>query len=285
MRNFFRKYTRVIQKSKPEYLLKLLAAIEYTEAIFEMTADKLFGNKFKWFIILITQLSKCLVRLVLLVIHKIGIQTLPNLFDVKDFLMNVKSDSKQLKTGAVQSLDDKPMNGYVQLKHSGRVIRSIKNSPVNLDSRDWSLPLPNKPNQDEPTNTNDDLDPTKESQRYIAEILHIIRPVCHLTSVFMFNSKSWTQYFVALTIDTVSLLMMNGTQGMSESQKKEMRRRGILFIHYFIRSPMYDNYTSSLINVTLAQFEQYIPLVRYIIKPVRNYIPYWQSIYNYCWTN
>lgn len=42
--------------------------------------------------------------------------------------------------------------------------------------------------------------------------------------------------------------MMNGTQGMSESQKKEMRRRGILFIHYFIRSPMYDNYTRYLLR-------------------------------------
>lgn len=81
---------------------------------------------------------------------------------------------------------------------------------------------------------------------------------------------------------------MNGTNGMSTSQKKEMRRRTILFLYYFIRTPLYDNYTrfvyyyylliiiflilkfifliSSLINVTLTQFEQNIPLIKYLIS-------------------
>lgn len=286
IRNFFQKYARAFRKSKPEYLLKLLAAIEYSEAIMEMTASKLFGNKFKWLIVLITQMSKCVIRLVLLVIHKIGIQTLPDLFEVKNFLMNISNEKKELvqpKSNAAQ--DDERTNGFYRLKHSQRVIRTIQNSPTNVDSRDWTLPSLKAGQKQTHDETKDvDLDPTRDYQRYLAEILHIIRPVCHLASIGLFRSKSWTQYFVALSIDTISLFLMNGTNGMSMSQKKEMRRRTILFLYYFIRTPLYDNYTSSLINVTLTQFEQNIPLIKYLIKPVKNYIPYWQSIYNYCWT-
>jgi hypothetical protein len=40
--------------------------------------------------------------------------------------------------------------------------------------------------------------------------------------------------------------MMNGTKDMSESQKKEMRRRSFLFLHYLIRSPFYDNFSRYL---------------------------------------
>lgn len=287
VRNFFQKYARAIRKSKPEYLLKLLAAIEYSEAILEMTASKLFGAKFKWFIVLITQMSKCVIRLVLLVIHKIGIQKLPNLFEVKNFLMNINSEKKEIqaKNSTAQEKDAEKTNGFYRLKNSRRLIRTIQNSPANIDSRDWMLPSPQTANPKQTVDNNDvDLDPTRDYQRYIAEILHIIRPVCHLASIGLCRSKSWTQYFVALAIDTLSLFLMNGTDGMSTSQKKEMRRRTILFLYYFIRTPLYDNYTSSLINVTLTQFEQNIPLIKYLIKPVKNYIPYWQSIYNYCWT-
>lgn len=103
-------------------------------------------------------------------------------------------------------------------------------APANIDSRDWTLPLPkaNKASSDE-NESIADLDPTKDCQRYIAEVFHIIRPICHciiiflitimtkffisyvikfnflldlVTSVFVFDSKSWTQYFVALSIDT-----------------------------------------------------------------------------------
>ncbi len=84
--------------------------------------------------------------------------------------------------------------------------------------------------------------------------------------------------------------MMNGTKDMSESQKKEMRRRSFLFLHYLIRSPFYDNFSrylqfldkafsiiyllntfvfspinlSSIITLLLCQFEQRIPGMKYL---------------------
>jgi hypothetical protein len=46
------------KKTAPEKLLKLLSAIEYVEAILEITAAKLFGEKFKWLFVFLSQLAK-----------------------------------------------------------------------------------------------------------------------------------------------------------------------------------------------------------------------------------
>lgn len=61
--------------------------------------------------------------------------------------------------------------------------------------------------------------------------------------MFIFDSKSWLQFLVPLVMDTMSLFLMNGTKHMSAEQKKEMRRRTITFLHYLIRSPLYENYS------------------------------------------
>jgi hypothetical protein len=57
---------------------------------------------------------------------------------------------------------------------------------------------------------------------------------------------------------------------MSKSQKNEMRRRTILFLHYFIRSPVYEIYSSQLINVVLNQFDQRLPLMKFITSKQRD---------------
>ncbi|CAF0803487.1 unnamed protein product [Brachionus calyciflorus] len=277
IRNFVLKYQRILKKTRPENLLKLLSAIEYTEAILEITAAKLFGQVFKWFIIVVTQLAKCIIRLQLLLIHKIGIQPVPSLFSLKGLLDDKKATQKKTE-------NQPNKEGYFVLKSSGRVVRTIKNSPTILENRDWSVPV----NQDALVTKKEDedvdFDPTKNKMRFLAEMIFIIRPICHLSSMLLFKQKSWTQYLIALSMDTSSLFLMNGTAKLSKSQKEEMRRRTILFVHYLIRSPFYDLYSSSIINLVLSIFEQRIPGSKFLIKPIKEYIPYWQSIYNYCWT-
>lgn len=53
--------------------------------------------------------------------------------------------------------------------------------------------------------------------------------------------------------------MMHGTQNMSKSQRSEMKRRAFQFIHYFIRSPLYELYSSQLITVLLNMVDQRVP--------------------------
>jgi hypothetical protein len=83
------------------------------------------------------------------------------------------------------------------------------------------------------------------------------------------------------------MLVRDSANRMSKPQRDEMRRRAVLFLHYFIRNPFYEacsRYTahiahsfhtsffiaffscqsSTVINVTLAQFEQRLPGMSYL---------------------
>ena len=63
-------------------------------------------------------------------------------------------------------------------------------APANIEDRDWIVP------SDEPTSkyilnndqsndkTEEHYDPTQDRQQYIAEVLHIIRPLCHCKQHF-----------------------------------------------------------------------------------------------------
>jgi len=286
IRNFISKHLRIIKKHSTESLIKLLSALEYTEAILEITADKLFGNNFKWFIIFLTHLVKCVIKLQLLIVHKFGIQTLPALFTLQNFLggttKTTTDESIQLTTRQ-QALKQSTFT----LKHSGRVIRSIKNSPVNLETRDWVVPNNDVDGSTRQRieNSEEHFDATQDKQRYLAEVLHIMRPICHLSAMIVFKSNSWKQFLIPLFIDTLSLILINGTKDLSQSQKSEVRRRSILMLYYLIRSPFYEKYSNQVITLVLSQVEQRINGSKYLIGPLTSYIPQWRSMYNYCWTS
>lgn len=68
-------------------------------------------------------------------------------------------------------------------------------APANLESRDWIIPtknentneLTNDPTED--TGTEPHFDATQDRQRYLAEVLHIIRPLCHCKILFFYAGK------------------------------------------------------------------------------------------------
>lgn len=289
IRSLATKYIKILKKYSSESLTKLLAALEYSEAILEITAAKVFGEKFKWFIIFLTSLVKCIIRLQLLIVHKFGIQSLPSLFTLKNFLGSSDSANKDrqvVSTNYIEKLTFK-------LKHSGRVVRSIKNAPRNLETRDWIIPSDENKKDSNNNYIDDDrngseehhFDPTLDRQRYIAEVLHIVRPMCHLSSLALFKSNSWKQFIIPFLIDSLSLMLMSNTQDLSKSQKNEINRRRLLMLYYFIRTPFYEKYSNTIISIVLGQIEHRVSGSKFLIGPIRSYIPEWRSIYNYCWTS
>lgn len=59
---------------------------------------------------------------------------------------------------------------------------------------------------------------------------------------------------------------MNGTNKLSQEQKEELKRRTIALFYYLIRSPFYEFYSSSVINLILALLEQRIVGTKFIIS-------------------
>jgi hypothetical protein len=95
-----------------------------------------------------------------------------------------------------------------------------------------------------------------------------------VTTMFFFKTNSWMQFMVPLIMDVLSLFLMNGTKNMSKDQKKEMKRRTIMFLQYFIRSPLYENYSSNIIFIILSQFEQRIPGSRFLISNFSKFLSF-----------
>lgn len=300
IRDFKANLSRLSKQSSTLKLLKTLSAIEYAEAILEITAGKLFGERLKWFLILLLQLTKCVIRLRLLILHRIGIHPLPSLFNANMFLK-----SQQVSLGGTGNQEVAKKKSVYRLRSSGRYVRTIDNAPTNVVDRDWSVPVETidfNNNDDEhkknrTTNDDDKEDEDDEesgelkkssrgldAQRYFAEMLHILRPSVHLFSLFFFDATSWKQFLLPFVMDLASLLLMHGTQNLNDNQKKELKRRTIIFLYYFMRSPVHEKFSSSLINLSLSQLEQRIPGMRYLANPIRNYIPYWRSVYSYCWS-
>ena len=76
-------------------------------------------------------------------------------------------------------------------------------APSNAEFRDWSLPSSlshssistekdsnaeiQAQNEDTEGNLDLHLDPTQDKQRFIAEIIYIMRPICHCKKLFLFK--------------------------------------------------------------------------------------------------
>lgn len=68
-----------------------------------------------------------------------------------------------------------------------------------------------------------------------------------------------------------SLLMMKSIKNkLSKKQKQEMKHRAILFLNYFIRSPLYEVFSQSAIQVSLNLATQNIPGARLITSKIAN---------------
>ncbi len=233
VRNFVRHYANVVRRWKAPHLLKLLSAIEYAEAVLEITASKLFGTRVKWLIVLLIQLSKCVVRLQLLIVHHTAMQPAPSLFTLlapQPLSGTPRSPSQQLaplSAAATQADDD-----FFVLSCSGRVVRSIQSgkchiyrnrfqsqlvyttcvfqAPDNLDERDWSMQAiveKAKRRHQSTTTARPDLDPSENSYVFAAELLHIIRPISHMSCLYVCSDKSWAQFMLPLVIDTVRFIV------------------------------------------------------------------------------
>ena len=153
VRNFVRHYANTVKRWKASHLLKLLSAIEYAEAVLEITAGKLFGARAKWLIVLLIQLCKCVVRLQLLIVHRSAMQTPPSLFTLlapnannasnrrSPFTSHALPSSSSTTTTPTTTATTTKLTSdpdYFVLNNSGRIVRSI-NSGMCQHERDSGI--------------------------------------------------------------------------------------------------------------------------------------------------
>uniref|UniRef100_A0A8D9ERJ2 Peroxisomal membrane protein PEX16 n=1 Tax=Cacopsylla melanoneura TaxID=428564 RepID=A0A8D9ERJ2_9HEMI len=242
-----------------------LTVLEYSEVFIELAIYKLYGDFGKWIAILAIQIVKTVARISLLYSKdKLLIEPLPIPVLDRDNLSSVHecsngSSSRSSPSGIVLP--------------SGRVVRSVKNSP-NVSQRDWK-PL-------------DKIIPMKETTQqklFYTELLYILKPLIHLGSSYKYGLNTWRPYLTSLAIDvTCTSVLYQERTFLHKPDKVESTRRMIQLLLYLLRSPFYERHSRLRLERLLLSLCDY-RLLKLVCNPLREYIPYWQSTYFYLWSS
>ena len=329
----------------------ILQFIEYVQVFVELTAVQLYGRYGKWLVISIIEIIKASIRLLLLFYYQQGLtrrqylMPLNRLHEFERFQMKHKfqpqqqqqTDSSSPRSSVDEAIvipddDDEVIipdddnivhhnnlepdeTQLFRLKSSGRIIRNIGQAPPK-EKRTWLTPqqqqrlrrLFQKNHRSSPTVTQ------LNQRRLIGELLHILRPVIHLTTGAIVGGVEdhWTPYMVSLGLDVISLRLLQGSNFYSSNDKNlfglincnddkdngvdmdvdhiwnwserlEIQRRYLSLLMYLLRSPFYDQYTKQRLLRLISLFANYIPLFGRLCRPLIRVLPEWQQIYFYVW--
>ncbi|XP_062861194.1 peroxisomal biogenesis factor 16 [Trichomycterus rosablanca] len=251
-------------------LLTWLSVVEYVEVFMEMGAAKLWGEAGRWLVVVLIQITKAILRILLLFWYKSGIQTSPPIapLDRNTGLYNRDQGEEEDVTFVGQ--------------RSGRVIRPLRNAS-SLQSRLWDIASGERRRR----NQEEDLraSPTPLGlQETIAESLYIARPLVHLAALGLCGKRSWKPWLISGILEITSFsLLSDTTKTLNRCEKAEMRRRAFLLLYYLLRSPFYDRYSEVKILFLLRFLADYVPGVGLVARPLMEYLPFWQKVYFYNW--
>ncbi|KAM8971451.1 peroxisomal biogenesis factor 16 [Sarcophilus harrisii] len=254
-------------------LLTWLSVLECVEVFMEMGAAKVWGEVGRWLVIVLIQLAKAVLRILLLLWYKAGLQTSPPIVPL-DREAQLQPQGGEHSVGS----QDRPYVG----KRSNRVVRSLQSTP-SLHSRHWGAP---QQQEGQPHHRAEELEagPTPLGlQETIAESVYIARPLVHLLSLGLWGQRSWKPWLLSAILDVTSLSLLSDKKGLTRRERLELRRRTILLLYYLLRSPFYDRFSEDRILFLLRLLADYIPGVGLVIRPLMDYLPAWQKIYFYNW--
>ncbi|XP_032270937.1 peroxisomal biogenesis factor 16 isoform X6 [Halichoerus grypus] len=255
-------------------LLTWLSVLECVEVFMEMGAAKVWGEVGRWLVIALIQLAKAVLRMLLLIWFKAGLQTSPPIIPLDRETQAQPPDGDQSADGQEQS--------YVG-KRSNRVVRTLQNTP-SLHSRHWGAPPQQEGRRRQQHEELRVTPPTPLGlQETIAESLYIARPLLHLLSLGLWGQRSWTPWLLSGAVDVTSLSLLSDRKGLSRRERLELRRRTILLLSYLLRSPFYDRFSEARILFLLQLLADHVPGIGLVARPLMDYLPTWQKIYFYSW--
>ncbi|XP_068245999.1 peroxisomal membrane protein PEX16 [Palaemon carinicauda] len=253
-----------------EKLKVLLTVLEYLEVLIEVSAVQLWGEVGRWAVITFIQIIKCIGRFLLVLKYKSGVVSSPPIKPI-DRKAVIKS-KKEMQYGLPNNSPE-----VIRLPQSGRFMRTLAGAPPS-HQRTFTPPKPPNNNENEPSSV------LVVSQKHlIAEVIHILRPLSHLSSLYVFGKQSWTPWLLSLGLDLASLKLYDDTK-LTKLEKAEIIHRRIGLVYYLVRSPAFHSVTHKRIERFLSSVGNRIPLARTVCQPILEYIPEWQKIYAYTWS-
>ncbi|XP_042231450.1 peroxisomal membrane protein PEX16-like isoform X2 [Homarus americanus] len=252
-------------------LKMLLTVMEYVEVLVEVAAVQLWGEMGRWAVVTIIQLAKCIGRFILLLRYKTSIVSSPPVKPL-DRRAAIKTKQERLLCSTPGSSPE-----VIRLPHSGRVMRTLAGAPP-IHQRSFTPPQPLNNNENEAAKLK-----IMSTKHLTAEAMHILRPICHLSSLYLFGQQSWAPWILSLGMDVTSLKLYNESL-LTAAEKTELAVRRINLLYYLVRSPAFHSVTHRRIQYFLTTVGNRIPFARTICQPLLDYIPEWQKIYAYTWS-
>ncbi|XP_050529743.1 peroxisomal membrane protein PEX16 [Daktulosphaira vitifoliae] len=243
-----------------ENIKRFLTMIDYIEVFIEVSATKLWGSRGRWIIVVLLQTIKTLARLYLLHFYKLHILESPPIQP-----LNRKS--------VHMNQNDFLENGVITLP-SGRTIRKLDNAPP-INRRTWKAP-PRVPMNSNSGHLSDRL--------LVAETMFIMKPIVHLSSLYIFGQKSWKPWLISLTIEYISLQRLKTAKNLTPQQRLVLSKRTLNLALYLVRSPFFENYSEKHMRAFLHWFVINVPLVGPLMRPFLDYLKTWQETYFYLWS-
>lgn len=245
----------------------------------ELSAKRLWNERGRWFFITIVQIFKCVGRLILKFQYREVIIQNPPIVALDRKNVDKVLAERSANESVPEMFDSATASLTFKLKRSGRVVRKIEGAPP-VYLRSWKAIDP------------DAIEAPSISQPIVnyrkltaPEVLYILKPIIHLTSVGVFGINSWKSYSVAMFIDLASLHMYRkNLQALTQKQRLELSRRTIALLLYLMRSPFYERFTERKLTALLKAVACTIPFSSTICQPLMDYIPQWQQTYFYMWS-
>ncbi|XP_011504831.1 PREDICTED: peroxisomal membrane protein PEX16 [Ceratosolen solmsi marchali] len=266
------KASKCPQSNLPSLYSKLkiwLTTIDYTEALFELSAKRVWGETGRWFIISLIQLLKVVMRLVLIYRYKERITQTPAIRPLNREELNENCNEYKFPKEAFS------------LKRSGKVVRTVRSSSI--QTRTWTPLASSSAIETEELGNPSHIYSLKKSL-LLAETMYVVKPLLHLGCLSITGSRDWFPWLLSFFIDVASLKIVTEESMLTTKEQQELVRRRIGLLLYLLRSPFYDNCSRIKILSMLDMISKKVPLARLITEPIAKYLPHWQNTYFYMWS-
>lgn len=258
-----------LQPKEYSWIEYVLSVVEAAEVFLELAGLKFGGPAGRWAVIVALQVLKTSLRLVLLLRDQKTMLLSPSIPGLdRSRLLSVKS------SGAKKTHQE----GFTfTLKKSGRVIRKIDGAPPAIQ-RDWKAPVSGPAGVSETH-----LNPLNR-RRLVAEVVYVVRPLLHLMAMGQWGEKSWKPFLLSVCLDSYSQGSHETAAGLTEAEQQELVRRRFSLLNYLLRSPLYDQKSKAVIVWLLKFLRQNLPVGGSLAGALLHYLPHYQQVYFYTWS-
>lgn len=291
------RYTKFWTQKSPMYkrLALMITMIQYTELLWEMTARRR-GEKVRWNVVIVLEAIKAICRLCLLKLTNGRPLLTPPLPEREIDPATLTTDNSPSSFSQCGS-----HSGYSSgSEYSSSPCPSPPPEPWKMPRTGLSLPsLPTSANISQylisKVLTAEDIKPPIQllhrvkGTGYLAEVLHIIRPVLYAVAMrkWAHDKKSWRPWFLGLGVEYVARTLAKmdlaenvpgGLKGLTALEREELKRRAVAIGWWAMRGAFYENVTGPWLRSLVNKLEGK-PVIGLMTGLVEDYQYLWDKYY------